>query len=481
MCMFLTNRFSFARFWGAIVTTAALTACVQAEKGSTVLSEKPLGTSGTALLTSADVRLVASTTPRPDSQPGRVRPTQITCIEPSPDIAKAVHESFNFGGSLGLGGLPSGVSADLALAFAKARAESVAQMTERLATIQLLRDGLYRACEAYANGAISDTTYAVLLSRYDDTMVTLLMGELAAGNFGRQLATLGGATGGSSNSALVKKVVDDQQAADKAAEDSAAADETVAQRHEELGAARARRDAAEPGTAEHTAAEKDVEIAEANLAAAEADRALKEEGERILRAAANSSASAFAQAAGGVAASSFSGQDRAAIAQHLGTMQRKYIENINADALMVACISTLDRVAPASDKTLEVEFAALAKANEDFVQHRLAVLRDKKSTALKQKAAFAPEHREKLLVAARDLANAAAASDMQPLARYCLSGILPQLMGGHQAILELLKSRSWLKGELETFEDAVEAVKYAGEQVKSVNMTAESEKKKKQP
>jgi hypothetical protein len=58
-------------------------------------------------------------------------------------------------------------------------------MTERTQTIQLLRDSLYRACEAYANGALSDTTYALLLSRYDDTMVTMLSSELVAGAFGR--------------------------------------------------------------------------------------------------------------------------------------------------------------------------------------------------------------------------------------------------------------------------------------------------------
>ena len=36
-------------------------------------------------------------------------------------------------------------------------------------------------------GAISDTTYAVLLSRYGETMITMLLGELAAGAFGRWL------------------------------------------------------------------------------------------------------------------------------------------------------------------------------------------------------------------------------------------------------------------------------------------------------
>ncbi len=60
-------------------------------------------------------------------------------------------------------------------------AEAMAQLGQRLATIQLLRDGLYRACEAYANGALDKSSYSMILSRFDDTMITLLLGAEEAG------------------------------------------------------------------------------------------------------------------------------------------------------------------------------------------------------------------------------------------------------------------------------------------------------------
>ena len=68
------------------------------------------------------------------------------------------------------------------------------QLGERLATVQLLRDGLYRACEAFANGAISDATYAMIVSKIDDTMVTMLASEVAGGAFGRPLMSTGAAS-----------------------------------------------------------------------------------------------------------------------------------------------------------------------------------------------------------------------------------------------------------------------------------------------
>jgi hypothetical protein len=76
--------------------------------------------------------------------------------------------------------------------FARSLTASVAQLGERLASIQLMRDKMYRACEAYGNGAINSTTYTAVMARFDKTMTSLLSSELAAGAFGRELASLGG-------------------------------------------------------------------------------------------------------------------------------------------------------------------------------------------------------------------------------------------------------------------------------------------------
>lgn len=145
---------------------------------------------GRAIVTDAQERAILEMKAGDGSVPGRVKPAYLHCAEPSPDIAVAVSKGFNLGTSLSVP-LPQGVEPKLAFAVSHATAQAMAQLTERLATIQLLRDGLHRACEAYANGAISDTIYAVMLSRFDKLMVTMLLGELTAGAFGRSLAALG--------------------------------------------------------------------------------------------------------------------------------------------------------------------------------------------------------------------------------------------------------------------------------------------------
>lgn len=226
---------------------------------------------GDTLLTGAAVRSINRQVYNRDSRTGRLVPTYITCAEPSPDVATAISKAFSAEGALSAKGLPSNIEPEVAAAISASRAESVAQLGERLASIQLLRDGLYRACEAYANGAISPIIYAVMVGRYDDTMVTLLSGELAAGAFGRSAASLGSNTSGDGNA-----TVDAQ--------------------------------------GNPTAASK-------------------------------SSATATATGAGAIA----HGNVDASVAESIREIQRKFIENINSDALEIACISALDSYRPSLD------------------------------------------------------------------------------------------------------------------------------------
>jgi len=109
-----------------------------------------------SLLTDAKVRTVVSR-----DVDGR----RIVCAEPSPDALVAVAQAASAQAQVagkGAGGISFSLS------------ESAASIGIRTATIQLLRDGLYRACEAYANGAIDNFGYALILNKIDDVMVTLL-------------------------------------------------------------------------------------------------------------------------------------------------------------------------------------------------------------------------------------------------------------------------------------------------------------------
>jgi len=139
------------------------------------------------LLTGAEYRAVVSTNiAKGDYRVGHVIPRVIRCAEPSPDIAKAIGDAFKLdvAGKATIESVPF----EARLAAERQRAEALAQLGERLATIQMLRDGLFRACEAYSNGALGAVNYGAILTAYDDLMVTLLTGELVAGAFGRSLA-----------------------------------------------------------------------------------------------------------------------------------------------------------------------------------------------------------------------------------------------------------------------------------------------------
>ena len=184
-------------FAGVLLTALALSTGCEAVWNS-VYRETNVE-QGTSVVTDAKQRLITNVAfvEKADGS-GRHTPRRIICAEPSPDVAQALSTALNASLSLDkLRPVPSGLtgeksnSSDAALALATTA--SVAQLGERLAVIQLLRDKMYRACEAYANGAVNETGYVLMLARLDKTMATMLSTEMAAGAFGRSLALLGGA------------------------------------------------------------------------------------------------------------------------------------------------------------------------------------------------------------------------------------------------------------------------------------------------
>jgi hypothetical protein len=121
-----------------------------------------------ATFTAADVRVITQ----------RARTGQIVCTEPSPDVAKALSAAAQLSGSGGNG------TATGSLAAGGASAEAVLALAGRSTALLGLRDGLYRACEAYANGVIGADAYALVLSRYGQLMTTLFLGQDITGAAG---------------------------------------------------------------------------------------------------------------------------------------------------------------------------------------------------------------------------------------------------------------------------------------------------------
>lgn len=142
--------------------TLGLAACAQTE---TVSRPAMIGATP-ALLTTADLRIV---TERPHPLDSNRR---IVCTEPPPDVAKALSTAMSLSAS---GGAPSGPTASLS--GSNASAEALAELAGRVPGLLALRDMLFRECEAYANGTHGDDGYGLVISRYGEMLVTLILGD----------------------------------------------------------------------------------------------------------------------------------------------------------------------------------------------------------------------------------------------------------------------------------------------------------------
>jgi len=99
----------------------------------------------------------------------------IMCTEPSPDWATALSTAINLSAS---GSAPSGPSASIS--GGGNTSEAITAMLGRTAGVVALRDGLYSACQAYANGIIGRDSYALIISQYGDLLVQLAGGSTAS-------------------------------------------------------------------------------------------------------------------------------------------------------------------------------------------------------------------------------------------------------------------------------------------------------------
>jgi hypothetical protein len=115
-----------------------------------------------------DIKQRAIITAKSDDAPYKVA----VCAEPSPDSLSAYAAEF-----AAKADLPNGVATQLLSGFQ----EGAAYTGLRTQSIQLLRDSLYRICEAYMNGAITREQYDLLVRRYQKYTVALLAIEQLTG------------------------------------------------------------------------------------------------------------------------------------------------------------------------------------------------------------------------------------------------------------------------------------------------------------
>lgn len=103
----------------------------------------------------------------------------IVCAEPSPDAMAAIASSLSLQGSVQGGGAAPGKAQG---GLASSIAESAASIGLRSQTIQLLRDQLYRACEAYMNGAIAEFQYNAIINNMDRVIISALAVDALGGS-----------------------------------------------------------------------------------------------------------------------------------------------------------------------------------------------------------------------------------------------------------------------------------------------------------
>ncbi len=123
------------------------------------------------------------------------------CAEPSPDALAAYAAAI---------GLSASVPAEVAGSLTQSGSSSAASVGLRTQSITLMRDGLYRMCEAYANGQLSPAQVMTFLSRSQDLTAVVLAVEQLTGPVVARQAQLGGSAraDATATAASVGKAVD---------------------------------------------------------------------------------------------------------------------------------------------------------------------------------------------------------------------------------------------------------------------------------
>lgn len=311
---------------------------------SPILSKVDLGNTQ-VVTTDAKQRAIINNQVSKHSRRGLIVPVRLTCTEPSPDVATAAATSLSTG--LSVLGYGSG-------SFTAQHVEALAQLVERTASIQLLRDKMYQTCLAYTNGAITGTTYSLIMSQLDKTIVSLLLGETAGGAFGRGLAALGTKANGEASATLIGLPAGVEDLAGltdelKAAQADVTAKEKTAADKKKLAEGKA------ADSPEATEAKQAEDAAKASVA--KRDELLKRVQSR-----ADTLAKSGAEASTVTAGGSLSDRTNPLIASTLREMQEAFLAEGQHDSVVAACLTEL---AQAPLGTEETDLAALVSESKN--------------------------------------------------------------------------------------------------------------------
>lgn len=160
------------------------------------------------------------TTPASQDTAGTTKTTEMIrrfCAEPSPDVFSVLSQSASGSGSFGQTADPKSINVALQAAFASSETGSTISRTQ---TINMLKEMMYRTCERYLNGQISDLEYPIIAARDQRIMTSILAIEQLTGAVLPKpvviAATGSASTGQSTNDAITsldnaKKKVDEKK------------------------------------------------------------------------------------------------------------------------------------------------------------------------------------------------------------------------------------------------------------------------------
>lgn len=424
---------TFGRATFALCAVALLAGCSENLQSiyRTVELEKGKGPS---IIVGAKQRVVTNIDIVNASVPGQVLPKRIVCAEPSPDVGQSVSQAVQAGfeAASKSGDKVSGN-------FGFSLASSVVQLGERLAVIQLLRDELYRACEAYANGAINATGYTIKMSRLSKQIVTMLSSEMAAGAFGRALAATSGraGTGGRAEIAEAREKLDNAVAEYRNAADALSVAEEADRK-----AAKERYDAAKEA----------LETTAIWLVESEA------------QAAGGTFVSQTAGTGGSQSIGQISGARPTGVASELARIHRQFIEDDDTvSTLLDACITAADyarfSITTANDTHIKNLFSLLNGANSAFHKSRASALTAVKESARKKNAKDAAAQLEKIQSIRREIVSAMISMDSLPFQAFCIDEFLPSLKDEMAKIFERqnqLRKLEVMAGRLVSIEKILE-------------------------
>lgn len=414
--------------WRGVATAGCLLVLGGCAKLDSIYRRPDL-TSDRSIVTDAKQRVVTNIPVHKPRFLGRIDPDRVVCAEPSPDVAQAISQSVS--AQIQAAIQKGAVSGQGAASAALAAAESIVQLGERLATIQLLRDKFYRACEAYANGALSATNYTIMMSRLDRTMTTMMLGEMAAGAFGRTLAAAGGAA-----QASAAPATEDVEKAKKAVTDArmevATEEQEVEKKKQALAEKQeaAKNDPAKKPEAELAQKAYDDEQKKLNSARQKLTTAQQDLLTRV------TTAIASASPALGIGTIAHAPAPSQAVSDAVIRLQQQYLDVGDFSTLLDACVTSMDVInLPTSEKLQR--YSEAMKTIEAYDQQTLALQKTKPDeTSAKQRV----QQRQALLREMQKIESEV--SPLSELGRWCRTVTIQDVWAALKTQIQISQARA---------------------------------------